>query len=354
MRDAGTEGMEATAVGVPWRTAMQRALYGPDGFFTRPDRPGSAGHFRTSANASPLFATALLRFVVAVDEALGRPDPLDVVDIGAGRGHLLRRIAVLVPAYLAQRLRLTAVELAARPVDLSDAVQWRTELPEPGSRRGLVVATEWLDNVPLDIAEVDRDGTLRYLLVEPDTGEETLGEPLRPADAEWAARWWNEPRLAPGLRVELGGPRDAAWAAAVDGLEAGLALTVDYGHLWYARPVLGTLAGYSAGRAVSPVPDGTRDLTVHVAIDAVCAAGETVAGGPAVLTTQRDALHALGFDGTRPPLTLASTDPAGYLRALSAATQAAELTDGEGLGGHYWLIQPVGIDPAALPAGLRP
>ncbi|MGE5827217.1 MAG: hypothetical protein ACM30G_02495, partial [Micromonosporaceae bacterium] len=77
---------------------MQRALYDPDGFFTRPERPGSVGHFRTSAHASPLFATALLRFLVAVDEALGRPDPLDVVDVGAGQGHLLRRLAVLAPA----------------------------------------------------------------------------------------------------------------------------------------------------------------------------------------------------------------------------------------------------------------
>jgi SAM-dependent MidA family methyltransferase len=341
-------------VGMPWRTAMQGALYGPDGFFTRPDRPGSIGHFRTSAHASPLFATALLRFVVAVDEALGRPDPLDVVDVGAGRGHLLRRLAVLAPAYLGQRLRLTAVELAPRPHDLADAVRWQGELPEPASLRGLVVATEWLDNVPLDIAEVDEGGNLRYLLVEPETGEETLGGALRPEDAEWASRWWSDPRPAPGLRVELGVPRDAAWAQLVAGLDAGLAITVDYGHLWYARPALGTLASYASGRAVPPVPDGTRDLTVHVAIDAVCAAGEAVAGRPAVLTTQREALHALGFDGARPPLSLASTDPAGYLRALSAATQAAELTDVEGLGGHYWLIQPVGIDDAALPAGLRP
>ncbi|MGE5829521.1 MAG: SAM-dependent methyltransferase, partial [Micromonosporaceae bacterium] len=264
-----------------------------------------------------------------------------------------RRLAVLAPAYLGQRLRLTAVELAPPPDDLPEAVLWQAELPVPASRSGLVIATEWLDNVPLDIATVDEGGALRYLLVDPETGTEHLGEPVAAEDAEWAARWWGGPQPAPGLRVELGGPRDAAWARAVGVLQAGLAITVDYGHLWYARPVLGSLASYADGRAVSPIPDGTRDLTVHVAMDAVCAAGEAVAGRPAVLTTQRDALHALGFDGTRPPLSLASTDPAGYLRALSAATQAAELTDVEGLGGHYWLIQPVGIDLTALPAGLR-
>ena len=30
-----------------------------------------------------------MRLAVLVDEALGRPDPFDLVDVGAGRGELL-------------------------------------------------------------------------------------------------------------------------------------------------------------------------------------------------------------------------------------------------------------------------
>jgi hypothetical protein len=56
-------------------------------------------------------------------------------------------------------------------------------------------------------------------------------------------------------------------------------------------------------------------------------------------------------DGTRPPLALASTDPAGYLRALAAASAAAELTDPAGLGAHHWLLQPIAL-PDSLPAFL--
>jgi hypothetical protein len=59
---------------------------------------------------------------------------------------------------------------------------------------------------------------------------------------------------------------------------------------------------------------------------------------------QREALRALGVDGARPPLDLAGTDPLGYLRALSAAGAAAELTEPEGLGGHWWLLHTIGID----------
>jgi len=339
---------------VGWRVAMADALYGEGGFFARANRPGSTGHFRTSAHASPLFATAVLRLVVAADEALGRPDPLDVVDIGAGGGHLLRRLAVLAPTYLAQRLHLTAVELAPRPADLPDGIGWQSEVPPPGAVGGVVLATEWLDNVPIDIAEVDETGTLRYVLVEPLSGAESAGHELGAEDAAWASRWWSEGPREEGVRVELGAPRDAAWASVVASVSRGLAVTVDYGHMWYGRPRSGTLTGFYAGRTASAVPDGSRDITAHVAIDAVCAAGETAAGQPAVLTTQREALHSLGLDSGRPPLGLAAKDPAGYVRALSAATQASELMDAEGLGRHFWVIQPVGMTAQSLPAGLRP
>jgi SAM-dependent MidA family methyltransferase len=332
---------------------MQRALYGPDGFFSRPDQPGSTGHFRTSAHASPLFATAMLRFVVAVDEALGRPDPLDVVDVGAGRGDLLRRLAMLAPAYLQSRLRLTAIEVAGRPDDLPPGITWRADPPPANSVRGLLLATEWLDNVPLDIAGVDDAGRLHYLLVDLETGGERTGGALEPPDVDWVDRWWGGP-WEPGVRIELGSPRDEAWAGAVGALDRGVALTVDYGHVSGSRPPWGTLTAYHEGRVTSTVPDGSRDLTAHVAIDSVAAAGARVAGARAVMITQRAALRALGLDGARPPLDLAATDPAGYVRALSAATQAAELTDPDGLGGHFWLIQPVRIDAVALPGGLRP
>ncbi|KIF72702.1 hypothetical protein QR77_41885, partial [Streptomyces sp. 150FB] len=49
----------------------------------------------------------------------------------------------------------------------------------------------------------------------------------------------------------------------------------------------------------------------------------------------------------------ASTDPAAYVRALSAAGEGAELTARGGLGDFGWLMQPVGIDlDLALSLGL--
>ncbi|MFG1870062.1 SAM-dependent methyltransferase [Micromonospora arborensis] len=410
-----------------WRDAMSRALYGPGGFFVADTGP--ADHFRTSVHASPAFATALLRLITEVDATLGHPSRLDVVDVGAGRGELLRTIheAVGVSARrspgepslvaarppLAERVRFTAVEYADRPEDLPEEINWTAEIP--GEITGVLLATEWLDNVPLDVAVQTEDGW-RYVLVDPESGAETIGEPVSPNDRDWLTMWWPSPtsprskdgdpdraptasadatsgsesgfgaarpaqgssltaRSRPGCpetphsahpaethsahpteppsahpaethsahRAEIGRTRDDAWADAVQKISRGLALAVDYGHLREARPVDGTLTGYRGGRQVVAVPDGTTDVTAHVAMDSVASAGAAVARCAYSLVLQREALHALGADGGRPPLSMAGTDPAGYVRALAAASQVAELTDPVGLGGHWWLRQPVGI-----------
>jgi SAM-dependent MidA family methyltransferase len=324
---------------------MAAALYGPRGFYTN---AAPKDHFRTSSLGSDLFAAALLRIVMDTDESLGRPDPLDLVDVGAGHGELLCRVSALSPPRLRGRLRLCAVEHVPRPADLPAHIGWTHRTPTQRTLTGVLLATEWLDNIPLDLAEVDDAGTARYVLVDPSSGAETLGERISVADAGWARRWYGEMPWPTRTRLELGAPRDAAWATTVAALRHGYAIAVDYGHTRDTRPSHGTLTAFRTGRQVAPVPDGSCDLTVHVAIDAVRAAGEAVAGMEAQLITQREALIGLGVDRSRPPLDRASSDPIGYLRELSAATQTAELIAPEGLGGHFWLLQPVGVNNGTL------
>ncbi|GAA0545003.1 SAM-dependent methyltransferase [Paractinoplanes ferrugineus] len=326
---------------------MTAGLYGPAGFFTR-GTTGPSQHFRTSVHASPLFAGALLKLVTRLDAALGHPAVFEIVDVGAGRGELLSTLRQLLPEDLASRARLTAVELAPPPAASAPAapapadggggraepgIRWRRDIP--GDIVGLLIATEWLDNVPLDVVDVDDNGRLRKVLVDPGSGAESLGGAADAADLFWLSRWWPRPG-----RAEIGWSRDAAWADAVGQVRRGGALAVDYGHFRDARPTHGTLTGFRAGRQVLPVPDGSCDVTAHVAMDAVAVA----AGIPYQMSTQREALKALGIDGARPPLDLARSDPAGYVRALAAAGAAAELIEPAGLGGHWWLLHTVGID----------
>jgi SAM-dependent MidA family methyltransferase len=317
-----------------WREAAEEALYGPAGFYRRPEGP--AGHFRTSVHASPLFAQAVARLLCRVDEALGHPAELDFVDMAAGRGELVGGVLAALPGEIASRTRGYAVERAGRPADLDHRIEW---LPAPPKGiTGLLFANEWLDNVPLEVAETDAEGVPRLILVRPD-GTERLGPPVEGADAEWLARWW--PPGAEGSRAEIGLPRDTAWAGAVACLDRGLAVAADYAHVTGARPPFGTLTGFREGRETVPVPDGSCDITAHVALDACALPGGRV-------LTQREALRALGVHGARPPLSLATSDPAAYVRALAGAGAAAELTAPGGLGDFGWLLQPVGIPNAPL------
>jgi SAM-dependent MidA family methyltransferase len=280
-----------------FRQAWRTALYGPGGFYRR-ERP--AQHFRTSVHASALFAQAVARLAREIGAS-------QVVDIGAGEGEL------------GQVLRETG--LAVLDVELDD------ELPE--KLTGLVIANEWLDNVPCELAELDADGRPRYLLAD-----QTLGDVVSGNDLEWLRTWW--PLTEPGERAEIGSTRDEAWADVVRRLD-GVALAIDYGHVRAARPPYGTLSGFRNGRECDPVPDGSCDITAHVALDSLAAAVPRSS-----ITRQRVALKALGVSAARPPHELARTDPLRYVAELSSAGEAAELMDPSGLGAFGWVWSGIG------------
>lgn len=315
-----------------WREAGEWTQYGAGGFFSA----------QPPVHTSARFAEALLIVVKDVDRALGRPPALDVVSAGAGTADLLAGIVRRAPAELAARLRLTAVAMTPRPDDLDQRITWASAVPRTVS--GVVVLTEWLNRMPVDVVELTADGP-RLTLVDPRTGMERPGPPPRESDLCWLDRWW--PLRFVGERAETGRSRDDAWAAVVRSLSTGVALAVDYAHDRSTRPPDGTLIGHRAGRQVRPVPDGSCDITAQVALDACAAAGEKAGATATVLAPQRTALRALGVLGRRPRLAQARSDPAAYLRALQRASLESELLDRTGL---FWLTQTVGVD---LPTLLR-
>ncbi|MEV6285279.1 SAM-dependent methyltransferase [Kribbella sp. NPDC051770] len=280
-----------------YHRAWEDALYGPDGFYRR-ERP--AAHFRTSVHASPLFAGALVR--------LAREIGADhLTDIGSGSGELGAAVRQLAP------------DLAVTGIELDDEL--------PSTLSGLVIANEWLDNVPCAVAELDDSGVPRYVLEDLSLGPVVEGN-----ERAWLNTWW--PLAEPGDRAEIGTTRDSAWSGVLDRLDDGLAVAIDYGHLRSSRPPYGTLTGFRHGRECEPVLDGSCDITAHVALDSL--------GG--TITTQRDALLALGVSAARPDHALASSDPQRYVAELSSAGEAAELLDPAGLGAFGWVWTGSGPD----------
>ena len=331
---------------------MDAALYGDAGFYHRPEG-GPGHHFRTSSSATPIFARALLRLAAQVDAALDFPDPFTLVEVAAARGALLTAVLALVDEEAPQmrpRLRPVAVELAARPDALPLEVEWVRSLDDVTPRPvGLLIANEWLDNVPVDVVEQTPHGAVQVHVDR--TGDERRGPAVTDDQQRWLDEWW--PLCDDGERAEIGAARDAAWLQAVARLDRGVAVCIDYAHTLPEREAglwrSGTLTGYRDGRQVAPVPDGTCDLTAHVAIDAVEAAGFVGGASASLLLDQRTALRSLGLRGARPDVSLARSDPSGYLHGLSVAGQEAELIDRDGLGAFCWLVQAVDTEvPKAL------
>jgi SAM-dependent MidA family methyltransferase len=294
---------------VGWEAGWEQALYGADGFYRRPEGP--AGHFRTAAHAAGAeLAEGLTR--LAAEHGCTA-----IVDVGAGRGELLTALALL-PEPVA---RLHGVDIVSRPPGLPETIGWSAglaELPDEALAGALVIGWELLDVVPMPILELDADGIPRHVLTEPGTGRERLGDPAGAAELDWLNRWWPAGQEE-GDRIEIGAPRDRLWAALVarSRTAGGRAvLAVDYAHLRPDRPSLGSLTGFRAGRAVPPRPDGSMDLTAHVAIDAVAAAGRAAGATSSLLTEQHLALRSLGIED-------------------------GELLDRGGLGGFSWLLQLV-------------
>jgi SAM-dependent MidA family methyltransferase len=310
-----------------WFDAWVESAYGTDGFWRR-HWPGE--HFRTAATTSgPAIAAAL----VALLDRYGRGH--SVVDVGAGRGELLQTLAGLRP-----ELRLGGIDLRSRPESLPAEIGWATDLWDVrygGWTTGqaeallvesgpvLIVCCEWLDDLPCRVVRREADGW-REIVVD-DGGDQRPGSRLVDGDLDWADRWW-----ATGQRAEIGLTRDRAWSAlaAVVRQRGGCALMIDYGHRRPERPPDGSFAAYRDGRSVEPMPSAEMNLTAHVSIDSVRAAGETAGLVTELYCRQGEALARLGSPAP------ADADP---LVDLSRRSERAALSSPYGWGSHWWLVQ---------------
>ena len=238
-----------------------------------------------------LVAAELTRVARRLDRQ--SPGNVDLVDAGAGGGEpwlvCWRRRSP--PWWRVPGPRPSTSgrhQMATWPVSGCAGGGWHSQLGRPACRagpatvrwrrgdasvecpptRGLIVAHELLDDVPYDVAVLRHEGW-RYLAVDL-AGDEVVDGPVEPSDASWLQRWAGDARLAD--RVEIGRPRDEIAVALASHLTCGRLIIIDYATSADQRRRLhpdGTLTGYRNGHQCRPRPDGTMNLTAHVAIDSV-------------------------------------------------------------------------------------
>lgn len=265
-----------------------------------------SGHFDTPSSLCP---TALAETIRSVLVEL----PDRVIEVGTGEGILLAELGRMLPAARLDGVDLRPPAVSGGPADprwWAGAWDTRTEcwsgeltqLVGELSGRVLLIAIEWLDDLPCHVLG---DGATE----------------LEDADRDWLDRWWPS-----GARREVGRTRDRAWAWWAARLPAGSTLvTVDYGHTLATRPAEGSFTGFRAGRAVTPTPEDAdrTNLTAAVAVDSLAAEVEQ-------LGCRRLALHQL-MDLPEPASAGAGLD------ALTRRSQHAVLRDPARFG-PFWLI----------------
>lgn len=318
---------------VPWDAAWQEALYGPGGFYRRAEGP--AGHFATSVTGVPHATSVMARAVVALARRHGLHT---VVDVGAGRGDFIRAVHRYAP-----EVRCVGVDIVDRPVDMPEDIRWWRSPGGAGLsaqlqdlRGTLVLAHEWLDVVPTTLASKDQVGVWRQHLVDTADGSQHVGDPVPGVERAWLERWVDDPVQT----AEVGLSRDRAFADLVSRVEHGVIVAVDYGHRRAERPPHGTLTGYRCGRAVYPVPDGSMDLTAHVAIDSLESAARSCLVPQARLSCHRqhEVLRDLLGVPTMPNHALARSQPRAYLEALAEHNADRVLREHGGFGDFWWVI----------------
>lgn len=330
---------------IPFDEFMEAALYGPGGFFSGEQlRSVKGGDFLTSPEVSSHFGSSLAQFVTAERRRLG--EPFRVVEVGAGSGSLLGPLLELVPT------EAWAVEVSppARQAlrGLLPAACIVAELEEAVGR-GVVIANELVDNLPMAVAVKTLSGWREQWVGA--TGQQLVmtERPARPEVAEWADRFAGPVDAGALVEVQLAA---GVWVESVlDLLGTGALVVIDYGGTFEElihRRVTGTLRTYRSHH-LGPDPltaPGETDITADVNFSALMAAAER-AGGQVELHRQDDFLAGLGLRSElselrRRELELArSGDELARLRVRSKRTEAETLLNPRGLGDFRVMVARV-------------
>lgn len=262
---------------------MALALGDPEhGYYTTRDPLGRVGSFVTAPEISQMFGELVGLWCLAVWSTMGEPSPIRLVELGPGRGTLMRdalRAARLRPAFLAAadvHLVETSPVLRARQREalagiLPGSPSWHTmpeTLPEGPA---LIVANEFFDALPIrQFQSTPRGWCERHVGLDADGG---LAFGLSPDPDPGIARLPAALAAPEGAIAEVA-PAAVALAAALArrlAVQGGALLAIDYGSM---RPAHGdSLQAVKAHRFVDPLSEpGEADLTTHVDFSALARA----------------------------------------------------------------------------------
>ncbi|MCC5979752.1 MAG: SAM-dependent methyltransferase [Salinarimonas sp.] len=318
------------------------------GYYMTRDPLGLEGDFITAPEISQMFGELVGLWAAQVWLDQGAPETLQLVELGPGRGTLMRdalRAAAVAPGFLdAVQVHLveTSPVLIARQREVlaraPTSCTWHTALETVPPGPMIVIANEFFDALPLRqfvrseggwherLVGLAEDGSLCFGLAREANAEITV------AGREGAVVEWPMAGIAQ--------MRGLAGRIARDG---GAALVIDYGHV---RSGLADTLQAIRNHGFTDVlaEPGEADVTAHVDFAQLAAAARSAGAHTEPVITQGAFLRALGIDARTAALSAAAPE-----RATEIAGARARLVDAtpEAMGG---LFKALGLRHPAAPA----
>jgi NADH dehydrogenase [ubiquinone] 1 alpha subcomplex assembly factor 7 len=322
------------------------------GFYMTRDPLGRGGDFTTAPEISQIFGELIGLWAATVWKALGEPVHLHLVELGPGRGTLMRdalRAAQIVPDFLASTtlhlVEVSPVLMRRQREALSGfgvPIDWHQSLDDVPEGKVIIIANEFFDALPVQqavklsngwherVIEVDRVGNLAFGISGEYLPRFDQLVPMEARDAPVGAYYeWRNDRIA--LEVGRRIARDQ-----------GAALVIDYGHV---RSAVGeTFQAVGEHSYADPlVAPGLVDLTAHVDFQSLAHTVESMGARAHGPLTQAEFLRRLGIETRASALKANATFNQSF--EIDAAVQ--RLTDSRqtGMGS---LFKVIGVGHPAL------
>jgi NADH dehydrogenase [ubiquinone] 1 alpha subcomplex assembly factor 7 len=264
----------ALAGPMPVAEYMALCLFDPaHGYYTTHDPFGARGDFITAPEVSQMFGELIGLWVSAVWKQMGAPENVRLIELGPGRGTMMKdalRAVQIVPefraAIVAHLVEVSPLLRAQQEKTLEDVgvpVFWHAALAEVPKGPAIILANEFFDALPVNQAiKTERGWHERRIQID---STDQLAFTIAPETLPFF-----QTLLPPALQV----PRAGAifeWRADAAAIELGrriadgrgAALVIDYGH---TETGLGeTLQAVGQHAYADPLTfPGSLDLTAHV------------------------------------------------------------------------------------------
>jgi NADH dehydrogenase [ubiquinone] 1 alpha subcomplex assembly factor 7 len=324
------------------------------GYYTTRDPLGRAGDFITGPEISQVFGELIGAWCATVWAEMGRPDPVDLIELGPGRGTLLadalRAIKQTATAFYAA-LRVHLVEAsetlrrkqasALETLRLAQAPCWYGNLAQVPPGASIILANEFFDALPV----------AQYVKAGAGWQERRIGIGADGLTLEFMLKPAFPVRLPLSLADVVEGdvievsPAGEALAGLIAGRVAahgGAALIIDYGH---AASTAGDTLQAVRQHGFHGVLDhpGETDLSHHVDFGALAMAAASAGARPLGPIPQGLFLGRLGIDRRAESLFLGA--PPDQFQAILGAVRRLVHPAGMGL-----LFKAFAIADPSLPS----